>query len=590
MKIIGINSNYDALMNRIYSGSCALIVDGKIVCALAEDRISRVKDEGGFKHSLQFILDQAKLTVDDIDYFYISFYGNAIIPDEKMIGMHLDLLKLRKCPEKLVVMPSHHFSHACAAYFLSPFKEAIIMVADNEGNLLYPNGEKEGDLGNTYCERNSYFWARGNCITLIERDFEIPGEVGFGKAYNMINNYIGFGSYLTVGKTMGLSSYGKVEGSLKNVEIWKMNKDGRLFSNMTETENLLNDVETFLKSNNVKLPNRKGEKLYELSDYKNLACFVQQQLNKWSAKKIEYLIKKVGIKNVCISGGIGLNGIMNENIEGSLNVPVFVPPYTSDPGQALGNAIYGYITQTGKNNNSSINKIKFTDYAYLGSEYSDDDILYILEKMSRKYHLEFERHNDVASIAARLVADGKIIGWFQGRSEYGARALGNRSIIADPRSIEIRDKVNVLKRRELFRPLAPSVLSECKSEYFYSKSSLLDKYMLSVRKVKKEKIKNIEGVVHVDKTSRIQEVSKHDNGKYYKLIYKFKKITGIPMVMNTSFNMAGEPIVETPTDAIRAFLDMNLDCLICGNFLIKKADNNRDTKKVRIIKLEIVEH
>jgi carbamoyltransferase len=575
MKIIGINSRYDALMNKVYSGSAALIVDGKIVQALAEDRISRIKDDGGFDQSLEFILDEAKLRMDEIDYFYISFYGNSIIPTKKMIQYHLDLLKLNKCPKKLVVMPSHHFSHACAAYFLSPFDEAIIMVADNEGNLLYPNGEEERDLGNTYCERNSYFWARGNCITLVERDFETPGEVGFGKAYNMINNYIGFGNYLTVGKTMGLSSYGEVMGNLRNADIWEIDKNGKLHSNIVETEDLIGDVERFLKFNKVKLPDRKTEKLYELSEYKNLACFVQQQLNKWSVKKIEYLIKKIGIKNVCVSGGIGLNGIMNENIERSLDVQVFVPPYTSDPGQALGNAIYGYIVQTEKNNNSSIEKAKFTNYTYLGSEYSDDEIFLVLEKMSKKYKIEFEYHDDVVGVTAKLLASGKIVGWFQGRSEYGARALGNRSIIADPRNIEIRDKVNVLKKRELFRPVAPSVLSEYKSKYFYGKDSLLDKYMLSVRKVRKEKIKNIEGVVHVDKTSRIQEVYKHDNKKYYNLIQKFKEITGIPMVMNTSFNMAGEPIVETPADAIKTFSNMNLDNLVCGNFLIKKMDNNK---------------
>lgn len=575
MKIIGINSKYDALMNNVYSGSCALIVDGKIVSAFAEDRISRIKDDGGFKQSLKFILDRQNLTVEDIDYFYISFYGNAVVPKKEMISRHLSFLKLNKCLEKLVVMPSHHFSHACAAYFLSPFNEAIIMVADNEGNLLYPTGEKEGDIGNTYCERNSYFWARGNCITLIERDFEAPGEVGFGKAYNMFNNYIGFGNYLTVGKTMGLSSYGKVEGNLKKTEIWRMDKSGKLHSNITETEDLIKDVERFLKSSGIKLPNRKGEKLYELPEYKNLARFVQKQLNKWATRKIEFLMKKVGIRNVCVSGGVGLNGIMNENIENYLHVPVFVPPYTSDPGQALGNAIYGYITQTGKNNSSLMDKVKFADYAYLGSEYSDDDILGTLKKMSNKYNLKFERHDNITSIAAKLIADGKIIGWFQGRSEYGARALGNRSIIADPRSVEIRDKVNILKRRELFRPLAPSILSEYKSEYFCGKKSLLDKYMLSVKKVKKEKFKNIKGVVHIDKTSRIQEVSKQDNGMYHSLIQKFKKITGIPMVMNTSFNMAGEPIVEAPADAIKAFVDMDLDYLICGSILIEKAANKK---------------
>lgn len=570
MKIIGINSEYDASMNKINSGSCALIVDGKIVYALAEDRVSREKDDGGFEDSLKFILNKVNLSIDNIDYFYISFYANSIIPTGKMISHHLGLLGLNDHPEKLILMPSHHFSHAVAAYFLSPFNEAIIMIADNEGNLLSPGSEKEKNIEDCYCERNSYYWARGNCISLIERDFEMPAEVGFGKAYNMFNNYIGFGNYLTVGKTMGLSSYGKLEGNLKNAEIWKINEDGKLHSNIVETKDLIKDVERFLKLINIKLPDRQGEKLFELPEYKNLAYFIQEQLNKWSAKKLKFLMKKVRINNVCISGGVGLNGIMNEYIEKSLNIPVFVPPYPSDPGQALGNAIYGYITQMGKNNNSSIPKVRFGGFTYLGSEYSNDEILQIVEENSKEFKFKFKYINNITEVVAELLAKGKIIGWFQGRSEYGARALGNRSILADPRSIEIRDRVNLLKGRELFRPLAPSVLSEYKSEYFDGTDSFLDKFMLSVKRVKKAKTKEIKGVVHVDNTSRIQEVSKKDNENYYNLIEEFRKITGIPMILNTSFNMAGKPIVESPNDAIKAFLEIGLDYLVCGNILIER--------------------
>lgn len=570
MKIIGINSRYDASMNEIYSGSCALIIDGKIIYALAEDRISRVKDDGGFEQSLKFILNKSNLTIDNIDYFYISFYGNSLIPTKEIVQHHIDILKLNNHPEKLVVVPSHHLSHACAAYFLSPFEEAIIMIADNEGNLLYPADETKKNIEDCYCERNSYFWTRGNSITLIERDFELPGEVGFGKAYNMFNNYIGFGNYLTVGKTMGLSSYGKLDGNLKKMDLWKMNEDGRLSSTIKETENLIDDVNKFLKSNKVKLPKRIENKLYELQDFKNLAYFVQSQLNKWAVRKIKFLINKTGIRNICVSGGVGLNGIMNENIERLLNVPVFVPPYPSDPGQALGNAIYGYITQAGKNNNSLIKKNNFDNFTYLGSEYSNDDILEILKETNKDYNIKFNLVDNISNTVAKLIADGKIIGWFQGRSEYGARALGNRSIIAHPGSIEIRDKVNILKKRELFRPLAPSILSEYKAEYFYRENSFLDKFMLSVKKAKKAKINSIKGVVHVDGTSRLQEVSRSENKKYYDLIESFNKITGIPMVLNTSFNMAGEPIVETPRDAIKTFIEMGLDCLICEDIIIEK--------------------
>lgn len=575
MKIIGLNSQYDCSMNRINSGSCALIIDGEIIYAFAEDRISRVKDEGGFKQSLDFILTKTNLSIKDIDFFYVSFYGNALIPNREMVRYHLDLLGLNDHPEKLVVMPSHHFSHACAAYFLSPYDEALIMVADNEGNFLYPNGEIEDKIEKNYYERNSYFWARGNCITLIERDFECPGEVGFGKAYNMFNEYIGLGNYLSVGKTMGLSSYGKLKGNLKKANIWRLDDEGKLYSLISETDDFASDVERFLKANKMDLPERNRERLYEMTEYKNLARFIQEQLAKWSIRKLRFLMKKTGLKNICVSGGVGLNGIMNQKIEEELKVSVFVPPYPSDPGQALGNAIYGYVTQTGKSNNSSFEKVKFNNFTYLGSEYSNEEILKELKSETFNSQVKFNYVDNIGKFAARMIARGKVIGWFQGRSEYGARALGNRSILADPRSIKIRDKVNILKRRELFRPLAPSVLREHRSKYFVGKPSLLNKFMLSVNSVKKNKIKEINGVVHVDKTSRIQEVNQNDNGKYYNLIKEFRNITGIPMVMNTSFNMAGEPIVESPKDAIKTFIEMKLDYLICGDILIERSDTHK---------------
>lgn len=570
MKIIGINSRYDALMNKINSGSCALIVDGKIVYAFAEDRISRIKDDGGFEESLKFILDKENLTINDIDYFYISFYGNALIPTKEMVQRHLDILGINDKPEKLVVMPSHHLSHAFSSYFLSPFREAIIMVADNEGNLLLPSDEKKKNIEDCYCERNSYYWAKGNCITLIERDFEMPGEVGFGKAYNMFNEYIGFGNYLTVGKTMGLSSYGKLEGNLKKADLWEIDKKGRLHSKITETKDLKKDVERFLRANNIAVPKIRKGKLYELSEYKNLARFVQEQLNKWSIKKVKSLIDRVGIDKVCISGGVGLNGIMNKKIENTLGVQVFVSPYPSDPGQALGNAIYGYISHTGKGNNSLIDKVKFNNFTYLGSEYSKEDILKSLEEIKKEINIRFTHIDNIYKAIAKLLSQGNVIGWFQGKSEYGARALGNRSILADPRSAELRDRMNILKRRELFRPLAPSVISEHKSNYFYNGCELLDKHMLSVSDVVKSKWKEIEGAVHIDKTSRIQEVSKNDNERYYNLINEFYKISGIPMVLNTSFNMAGEPIVESPRDAVKTFIEMGLDYLVCGDVLIER--------------------
>lgn len=282
------------------------------------------------------------------------------------------------------------------------------------------------------------------------------------------------------------------------------------------------------------------------------------------------LIKKYGIKNICVSGGVALNGIMNCELEKRLQASVFVPPYCSDPGQALGNAIYGYIQQSGKSSNSFIKKIKFENYIYLGTEYSytriHEELISLYKNDSR---IEMILSDNIFKIGAEMIADGKIIGFYQGRSEYGARALGNRSILAAPNSIEIRDRVNTLKGRELFRPLAPAVISEKWDLYFDGEKSILDTMMLRVVNVKLDRQKEVCGITHIDGTARVQEVTKKINPDFYQLITEFYKITQIPMVINTSFNKAGEPIVESPKDAVESFLAMNLDGLICGNYLLR---------------------
>lgn len=286
-------------------------------------------------------------------------------------------------------------------------------------------------------------------------------------------------------------------------------------------------------------------------------------------EKVKILKDKTGINNICISGGVALNGIMNKKIE-DMGMKVFVPPYPSDPGQALGNAIYAYIEKNELNNNVLIDKKNFENFTYLGVDYTDLEIENEVNNYRKKEKIKVTTPENIYKFAAKKMSEGKILGWFQNRSEYGARALGNRSIIADPRTEEIRDRVNILKRRELFRPIAPSVLREEADKFFeFDKDSQLTKYMLEVNDVKLENANKIKGVVHVDNTSRIQIVDKKDNDKYYKLISEFYNITGIPMIINTSFNAAGDPIVENATDAIDALINMKLDGLVCNNMYIE---------------------
>ena len=293
-------------------------------------------------------------------------------------------------------------------------------------------------------------------------------------------------------------------------------------------------------------------------------------MNKWAAKKLELLIKRTGVNNICISGGVAQNGVMNAFVEQQLACQVFVPPFPSDQGQSLGNAIYAWISVNGLSNNSILPKSMFCDFKYLGSEFSNTEIQAAISMTNISSTYTVKKTENIAKETAQLLFDGKIVGWFQGKSEYGCRALGARSILSSPCSAEIRDRVNTLKRRELFRPLAPTVLAEYTNEYFNNSDSFLSEYMLGVVDVIKEQQSCIEGVTHVDGTARIQSLTYEQNPLYYALIKEFFDLSGIPLIMNTSFNMAGEPIVETPIDAINAFRNMNLDALVCGNYLIEK--------------------
>lgn len=567
MKIIGLNSGYDAANNNIYSGGVAYICDGKIEIALAEDRISRKKNDGGFNTVLPYIYREYDINKDDIDLFCISFYGQPILPDKTVIEQHLKFLDIEEHPEKLLVLPSHHYSHALLAHILSPFEQSIIMVADNEGNLLTPKDAKEKVIMYNHCERNSYFWAHGNCLTLIDRDFGDFGDVSFGKMYNKFNEYIGFGSYLNAGKTMGLSSYGHVPDEWKNLDLWYMDDSGHLHSNIKETHDSFDDIEYFFKRHGIFLTRGMD---YNSIEYQNLACFVQEQLNKWSKAKIKYLSNKFGISNICISGGVGLNSIMNYTIDQLKDLHVFVPPYCSDPGQALGNAIYGYIYLSGLNRNTVLPKVVFDKYVYLGTEYTEDRINKELQLYDNDSRVKIRHSDSCLAEAAKYIAEKKIVAFYNGRSEYGARALGNRSILALPTSVEIRDRINTLKGRELFRPLAPAVLDRFRNDYFESELSILDIMMLRVVPVKEDKKDIICGVTHVDGTSRLQVVTKENNFAFYSLIEEVYKRTGIPVVINTSFNSAGESIVESVHDAVESFLNMRLDVLVCGNYIITR--------------------
>jgi carbamoyltransferase len=298
--------------------------------------------------------------------------------------------------------------------------------------------------------------------------------------------------------------------------------------------------------------------------YTNLAAQAQYEIERVVTKAAKYLFAKTESPNLCLAGGVALNSVMNKIILDKTKFKnIFILPGAGDSGVQLGGAIYAYYHFSGRKEKLPY----YMDRAYLGVNYSDRHIRRILKKYAR--HLVFRKEKNIEKFCAQLLAQNKFIGWFQGKSEFGPRALGNRSILANPKGAKTKDYLNErIKHRESFRPFAPSILEEKCSEYFNLKTP--SPFMLFVADVKKNKKREIPAVIHVDNTARVQTVNINQNPRYYKVIQNFYKITGTPVVLNTSFNLNGEPIVETPEDAVLCFLKSKIDALLISNFLVTK--------------------
>ena len=311
-----------------------------------------------------------------------------------------------------------------------------------------------------------------------------------------------------------------------------------------------------------------NEPVSEEENMKRRACIAyagQRVLEDALIHAAKYLYEKTKYKKLCIAGGVGLNSVANGRILKETNFDeIFIPPASGDNGTALGAALWGYYNILKYERNITDGLI--LKNAYLGREYSDEEILEVIKNYPK---LKYEKSLDIAKHTAKLIAEGKIVGWFQGGSEYGPRALGHRSILVNPCIPDMKDYLNSrVKFRESFRPFAPSVLYEDQTKYFEIEQ--YTPYMLIVANVKKDKQQVIPAVTHIDGTARLQSVTKECNGIYYDLIHEFKEITGESVILNTSFNVKGEPIVETPKDAIECFLKTNIDNLAIGSFILSK--------------------
>lgn len=528
--------------NTGHHGGCAIIHDGKVV-SISEERLNRKKYSDGYLNSFFYCLKSLGLKISDINLFVSSSYHKNLA--EHFMGE----FQFLGIPSDKFITVDHHLSHAYTTYATSPFNEAIILVIDGLGN---------------HTDTESYYVAKEDVITRVGgNNPQRSIYKGIGRAYESFTNFIGW-SAQEAGKTMGLAAYGQEK--YPNIELYKINE-------RNEIESLLEGRYYHGALNFIKDSNLDFGKQFSGFENKDAAFFVQNRTEKIILELVRRLHDQYKIPNICLAGGVFLNSIINKKILDETPIKqVYVPPCCDDTGEPLGNALYGYCHVVGNPLDVKLS------HAYLGREYSQEELIDVIEKRQELYmlpyevksqNLEYKKSNNIAKDVAELLSLGRLVGWFQGESEIGPRALGHRSILCAPFPAEAKDVLNMkIKHRENFRPFAPVVLEEKASEYFD-----LDRpspYMLLVAKGKEDRWGRMPAALHYDKTGRVQTVNKNINGKFYELVSEFEKITGIPVIVNTSFNDNGEPIVESPRDALVMFCKSKLDYLVLNDYIIWK--------------------
>lgn len=556
MTILGINVGLNADNEQAHDGGACLLIDGTISGAISEERLTREKYCGGYKKAVEHLLKQASITIEDIDIVAVSCYGCE--PDLNLFLKELNFPK--SC--KIEMIPSHHLSHACSAFYPSGYERALILVADNEGNILGKRKYKE--MWKNAMERVSLYIGEGTNIKLLERDIDGDDMVSLGELYGNMTHFVGFDSYQQAGKTMALASFGDYN-RFSDVPLIELLPNGKIKCPMqNDYMNSSEEIKRYFSLHGHNLPDRRNP-LTEPAEgiWADLASTTQHQLEEALLHKIRYWIKKTNCKSLCLAGGIALNCVANRRLLEETELErVYVQPNAGDQGQGLGNVLYVWYTLLHKTEPVKIPGAG----VYLGGEYTEVECLKELKNYENI--LEYKISNNIIDDVAKILSNGSIVGWFQGRSEWGPRALGNRSILADPRSASMKDHINSrVKHREYFRPFAPVVPLDVANKYFNLSQPC--PYMTMVANVKEEALDIIPATVHVDGTARLQTVTEQDNRLLYELLYKFASYSGVPVLLNTSFNN-NEPIVETPSDAIKTFLNTQIDTLVLGNIIVTK--------------------
>lgn len=567
MVILGISAYY-------HDSAAAILVDGKIIAASCEERFSRIKHDQSFpSKAIIFCLKEAEVSYSQIDY--VVFYEKPLIKFERILSSHIyhapkgidtfiksipiwlkEKLNLKKTIAKElnktlngkrswdIRFVEHHLSHAAMAYYTSGYKDAAILVIDAVGEKA----------------TTSILKGSGNKIEFIKQQV-FPNSIGL--LYSSFTYFLGFKVNSDEYKVMGLAPYGVLMAKQTQEYINTIEQE---LINIDEDGSIMLNQEYFTFMYGMKMINvHKWEKIFKMQQRKeqeltqahmNLAAAIQHVTEKIILRLARHAKKITNSENLCISGGCALNcaamGVIKNR---ELFKRTFIPFAPGDEGGSIGACLL-LNSLLGNSSDKSITP-------YLGPSFADEEIITALEKFSfRNKYLEGK---ELYTKVAEYLSEGKIIGWFQGKMEFGPRALGNRSILADPRDEKMKDIVNArIKFRESFRPFAPVVLEEDAVKYFGMKFA---PYMTFTTEVKAD---SIPAVTHIDNTARLQTVNEKQNARLYKLLKEFKAQTNCSVLLNTSFNVMGEPIVCTPEDAIRTFEKSGIDILVINNYIIEK--------------------
>lgn len=542
MKILGIHGeSHDA--------GAALLIDGEIVSAIEEERLSRIKRDPRFPRlAINHVLSSSNVELNELDMVVVDLVGRT----RDKLQRQVEELGIQ-CPVKFI---RHHDSHAAGTFFASGFDDAAVMIVDGHGSRATELPELDSSPYYLHQDKNiphhelaSFYRGTGSNLTLIRQT--VGGKDyrnGIGLLYVLGSLMLNFGE-LGAGKLMGLSAFGGKNPLFTEpiLEIFD-GLDAVFAGDIKITENINYYAERYFGGLNA----RQDEELPDVT-YADLAFKVQKEMEGAMLTLANQLFSITRSSSICLGGGCALNGIVNMLISTETDFEdVYILPPSNDKGCPIGNALYGWHVISEKQSKQPIANV------YLGGQYSNKAINQTLKEHSA--NIVFERSDNIVEATSEYLSKGYIVGWFQGRSEIGPRALGNRSILADPRALSMKDKLNTVKGRELFRPLAPSILEEHCSHYFDFDG--VSPHMLLIANATEVAKSTIPAALHVDGTARLHTVSSTSNPRYYKLIDAFRKRTNIPVLLNTSFNLAGEPIVENPADAIRCFLNSDIDYLL----------------------------